>query len=460
MMEEVILIFDVGKTNKKVLLFDRNLKVVYEEESRFEEVLDDEGFPCDDAQKLEQWIKENIGKYLTHNEYLVKGINFTTYGATLVYLDKEGKRMTPIYNYLKPIPDQVLEGFYESRGGVEEFSRRTASPVLGMLNSGLQLLWLKRIKPEIFGRVHHVLHLPQYLSSLVHGQMVSEHTSIGCHTVMWDFDRMEYHPWLKDEGISLPDPVPVYETFPMTLVGSKFEAGVGIHDSSSSLAPYIMAAKEPFILISTGTWCISMNPFNNEPLSAEELQEDCLCFLGVHGKAVKSSRFFLGRIHDSNVERLQEHFKKEESAYKHVDPESRLICEYWESGEDGQLFFRNGVPEGLVDLQVDPGQFGSFETAYARLIVDLSRLAVHAIGLIIAEKDNTKHLYITGGFAKNSIFTTILSLAFPDKLVYTSKVDNATSLGAALVIAEKIWKGVTADLDLGLTSQVPHHPHQ
>ena len=45
-MTEVILIFDVGKTNKKVLLFDRKLALVHEEESRFDEVSDEDGFPA------------------------------------------------------------------------------------------------------------------------------------------------------------------------------------------------------------------------------------------------------------------------------------------------------------------------------------------------------------------------------------------------------------------------------
>ena len=454
----MILIFDVGKTNKKVLLFNRKLKVVLEEESRFEEVVDEEGFPCDDAYKLEQWIKETILSYLTHELYLVCGINFTTYGATLAYLDAEGKRLTPIYNYLKPLPDQVLEGFYESYGGVDEFSRRTASPSLGMLNSGLQLLWLKRCRPEQFIKVKQVLHFPQYLAYLVHGKIVSEHTSIGCHTGMWNFDAMQYHPWLKEEGIILPEPQVVSETFQVELEGKQIQVGIGIHDSSSSLAPFIMTAKEPFILVSTGTWCISMNPFNQEPLTAMELKEDCLCFLGVHGKAVKSSRFFLGHIHDLNVERLQEHFNKEESAYKNVDPGTRLVRKYWESGEKGTKFFRNGIPVGWVDPQVDPGEFGSFEEAYIRLMVDLSRQVVHSTALIIAKKDSTKHLYITGGFARNPIFSTILSLAFPEKRVYTSEIDNASSLGAALVMVENIWDGATDHLELGLTSPVPRRP--
>ncbi len=169
--EEVILVFDVGKTNKKVLLFDRALKVLHEEETRFEEVADEDGFPCEDADRLEAWIGQELDRYATCPDYLVRGVNFTTYGATLVHLDELGNRVAPIYNYLKPLPDHVLKGFHEAYGGEEEFCRRTASPFMGMLNSGIQLLWLKRTKPTHFQRIAQVLHLPQYISYLVTGQV-------------------------------------------------------------------------------------------------------------------------------------------------------------------------------------------------------------------------------------------------------------------------------------------------
>lgn len=447
---EALLIFDIGKTNKKVLLFDRNMKVVHEEEHIFPELEDDDGFPCDDAKGIELWIKDNIDKYVGSDKYRVLGINFSTYGATMVYKDTLGMRFTPVYNYLKPLPDHILDDFYEKYGGKEEFCRCTASPALGMLNSGLQLLWLKKTKPNIFQRVQQALHLPQYLASLVHEQAVSEYTSIGCHTMLWDFDRMAYHPWLEKEGISLPDPVPVSETFPVAIRGRMVEAGIGIHDSSASLAPYMMRASEDFVLVSTGTWCINMNPFNSDPLTAEELDQDCLCYLGAHGKVVKSSRFFLGRIHDLNVERLQEHFFTDGEAHKRVIPGAGILKELWNSGEEGQVFFRKGIPVGYVDLGVDCKQYGSFEYAYTQLMLDLTRMVAHSIKLILAEKDSTKHLYITGGFARNLIFRKLLCLAFPDKKVYTSQVDNASSLGAALVMADKIWEGVKEDLELGL----------
>ena len=49
-------------------------------------------------------------------------------------------------------------------GGESQFSKQTASPVLGNLNSGMQLYRMKYEKPEKFKQINYALHLPQYLS--------------------------------------------------------------------------------------------------------------------------------------------------------------------------------------------------------------------------------------------------------------------------------------------------------
>ena len=126
------MIFDIGKTNKKILVFDKSLGILHEEETIFEEIPDDDGFEGDDIERLEKWMLEACNKYLQDERYSVRGINFTTYGATLMYLDEKGKRLTPVYNYLKPMPEGVVEALYEANGGEAEFCRRTASPALGM----------------------------------------------------------------------------------------------------------------------------------------------------------------------------------------------------------------------------------------------------------------------------------------------------------------------------------------
>jgi glycerol kinase len=44
MKETIIAIYDIGKTNKKIILFNEDFKIVSEIEEKFAEVLDDDGF--------------------------------------------------------------------------------------------------------------------------------------------------------------------------------------------------------------------------------------------------------------------------------------------------------------------------------------------------------------------------------------------------------------------------------
>ena len=320
----VIAIFDIGKTNKKLLLFNNDLKVISESEEKFPLIKDDDGYDCDDIELIELWIKKSIINLVHSDKYDLKAVNFSTYGATIVCLDENGKRVTPVYNYLKPMDERIPENLYKLYGGRDEFCRRTASPALGMLNSGLQPLWLKTVKPEVFAKIKQILHFPQYLSYILTGKIYAEHTSIGCHTALWDFDSMSYHPWVNLHGLNLPQPVPVKTLNEVEIDGKKLMIGIGIHDSSASLAPYFASSKGNFILISTGTWCINMNPFNNEKLTAEQLDKDCLCYISITGQPVKSSRLFLGNLHETVVLKISTHFNKPEDYYKKVKADKKL----------------------------------------------------------------------------------------------------------------------------------------
>jgi len=446
MKQDVIAIFDIGKTNKKILLFDKQFKLVSQNERKIAEFLDEDGFSCDDLPLVEAWILEEIQQLSLSKDYILKAVNFATYGATLVYLDKDGKRLTPAYNYLKPMPEDVLAGFYEKYGGIEEFSRNTASPALGMLNSGLQILWLKKHKPEIYNQVSNILHLPQYFYYLVSKQITSELTSIGCHTAMWDFDKKCYHAWLADEKIELPVPVKNDESTELIVNDQKIQVGIGIHDSSSSLVPYLKGSTEPFILISTGTWCIFMNPFNDEPLTARQLSKDSLCYISTRQKQVKSSRLFMGHIHDVNSQRIADHFGLNSDYFKSFGVNESFLKNHLKE----RLFFKDGVSKDFIDLSVDLSAFNSPEEAYHRLIIDVTYLALDSLKLVIPENDNIISIYVTGGFARNVIFLCCLATQLPGKTIYTSEVDNATAFGAAITIWNKAFTGTEPILDLGL----------
>jgi sugar (pentulose or hexulose) kinase len=451
MKEKVIAVFDVGKTNKKLLLFDFNLKLVLEQEIRVAEKRDDDGFECDNIELIEKWIKESINKLVHSEKYDLTALNFATYGATIVYLDANGQRITPVYNYLKPIDERIPERLYRRYGGQDEFCRRTASPALGMLNSGIQILWLKTAKPEVFSKVRYILHFPQYLSYLISGKICSEHTSIGCHTGLWDFDNMKYHQWVTDQELDLPGPVPVGTFTEVVIDGKRIKVGIGIHDSSSSLAPYFTGNKGKFLLISSGTWCINMNPFNNEKLSVEQLDNDCLCYMSIARQPVKSSRLFLGNMHETGVKMINDHFRTTEDFYKNVKYDQDLIkmLKSRYSG-DRRAFFNSGPGSREFKERIDLFDFKSFDEGYHQLMSELSDLTCEAISLILPDRDDTENLYITGGFAKNKIFLKLIAKSFLSKKVYTSEISNSTALGAALVIYQSI-SDKQPELNLGLT---------
>jgi sugar (pentulose or hexulose) kinase len=446
-MSDAIAIFDIGKTNKKVLLFNEELEIVYQEEEQFLTTTDDDGDECDDITAIEQWIQSKINELASSTKYNLKATNFSTYGASLMHLDEKGKRVTPLYDYLKPMPDGIVEPVYEKHGGKKEFLRRTASPALGMMNSGFQILWLKKKKPELFRQIKYSLHLPNYLSYFLTRIPVSEYTSIGCHTAMWDFDNMNYHPWLADEGIaSLSDPLPNDRVREVSFNNLEFKAGTGIHDSSASLAPYLMQSREKFILVSTGTWCINMNPFNYEPLTYHQLENDCLSYMSINQKPVKSSRLFMGRIHDVNVQNLTKYFGISPDYYKKIGFNKDLL-----SGISFRRnkFFARGIPGELVDKNIDLSEFESFELAYHQLMSDLTALCKDSINLIIPGEDDIDSLYVSGGFARSELFTRMLAARYPEKKIYTTEIDNATALGAAFMVYNEMGKPGLPEIDMG-----------
>jgi sugar (pentulose or hexulose) kinase len=435
----VIAIFDVGKTNKKLFLFDENYRIVYEKSARFAETTDEDGFPCENLESLRLSVFDSLMEVLRKKEFVLKGINFSTYGASFVYLDEEGRPLAPLYNYLKAYPQALQDRFYDTYGGSEHFSLRAASPVLGSLNSGMQLYRIKYENPELFNRIRYALHLPQYLSHLISGSYYSDITSIGCHTNLWDFHKNDYQDWVQKEGIleKLPPIRSSQEVLPASFPGTNYPTGIGLHDSSAALIPYLVNFHEPFVLISTGTWCISLNPFNQSPLSLEELANDCLCYMNYQGKPVIASRLFAGYEHEQQVKRIATHFNQGTARYRQIryDPEimARLPKNKPSPLQEGQ--------EAKIELgrfgQRDLSLFSSGEEAYHQLLLDLVVEQVKSTRMVL-KNTAAKRIFVDGGFSKNMVYMNLLALFFPEMEVFAASMAQATAAGAALAI-HRAW---------------------
>jgi L-fuculokinase len=429
-MENAIAVFDIGKTNKKLLLFDGQYKVFLERSWQFDEIKDEDGYPCEDIAALSAWIKGAVDEVLSMENVAVKAINFSAYGASFVHVDSIGNPVAPLYNYLKPFPEKLQKEFYSKYGGQSNFSQITASPVLGNLNSGLQLYRLKYEQETVFHNIYRSLHLPQYISGIVTKKYISDITSIGCHTALWDFQKRKYHEWVYAENISkkLADIISGDETQPIQYKQHNLKIGIGMHDSSAALVPYLLNFAEPFVLLSTGTWNISLNPFNDEPLTTGELQKDCLCYLTHEAKPVKASRLFAGYEYDLQVKRIASHFQGQPEKYTGLHFNKDLL-EFPKKEQNEPYHLKTFSSREL-------NEFPNDENAYYQLVSDLVFAQKQATRLIM--NDDVKLLFVDGGFSKNAIFMHFLANIFPKQKVYAASVAQASALGAAMVI-HKSW---------------------
>jgi sugar (pentulose or hexulose) kinase len=434
MKKKVTAVFDIGRTNKKFFLFDADFQEVYREYNRFEEITDEDGYPTENLEALEKWAKEVLDRMMDSPEFEIEALNFSCYGASLVHIDENGKVLTPLYNYMKPLKADVYDAFYDKYGPENELSRSTGSQKVGMLNTGMHLYWLKYAKPKVYQQIKYSLHLPQYLSYLFTGVPVSEYTSIGCHTMLWDYEKKDYHAWVYQEKINekLPPIVSSTETIPIDYKGKIIEMGVGIHDSSSALLPYIRSIDKPFLLVSTGTWSISINPFNKGMLTKDDIDKGCLFNMRIDGSPVKVSTLFLGNEYKHQIKALSAHYKKQEDYHRTVKFDRDTFIEI---NKDFMYMFKwIGITSENMPEQTNI-RYDTFEHAYHQLMLELVLLQVKSIRSAIGDA-NIGRLYVDGGFSDNEVYIQLLSQSLTNIKLSTTDSSLGSALGAAIVISE------------------------
>jgi hypothetical protein len=219
--------------------------------------------------------------------------------------------------------------------------------------------------------------------------------------------------------------------------------------TTASLIPYLMGSSGHFILASTGIWCTFMNPYNQEPFDGVQPTDGMRGFMSVGSRQIKYSRFILGEIHDSNVTVLDDHFGVTGELYKTIKIKYKKI-EKIQANRRGRVFFRHGIPEGFADHDADLTHFLTYADAYHQMMYDLVDECMGSFREIVSEGDSTEIIYVTGGFARNDTFVRILAARIPDKRVYASTIENATSLGAAMEIFSETFDADLPPVYLGL----------
>ena len=292
-----IAVFDLGKTNQKVLLLDASDLNEITSRQMPNSVLQDP-YPHLDTASQWQFLCACLADF--GQAYGVDGVAITTHGATAALVTGDALAL-PVLDYEFELPQADVAAYNALRPAFSE----TFSPRLPAgLNLGAQLHYLQTHFPTEFSSTEHILTYPQYWSFRLTGQARSEVTSLGCHTDLWQPETGNFSSLV---GQTLPANLfpplaqagDVFALSHQAARATGLHAGLpvtcGIHDSNASLVPWL-ASDDPLSVVSSGTWTIVMSL--GCASAAMDAELDMLANVDALGRPTPTARFMGGRDYE------------------------------------------------------------------------------------------------------------------------------------------------------------------
>lgn len=454
-MEQVIAVLDIGKTNKKVAFYDEQMKLVS---------LESESFPAvpfkdvrvEQVEAIEGWFLEVLEK--SSKKYEVVSISITTHGAAAVCLDENGSLTVPPLDYTTEVDEDVHEAFFRKLGSREALQKETCTAeIRPIINVAKMLFFASRHFPAEFAKTRHILLYPQYFAWRLTGKMLADYTYAGCHTYLWDFSSGSWSSVADELGIR--DALPERVTYPGEVAGTLTESAsrksglpvntpvlTGVHDSNSSLIPYLLQEKQDFLLNSTGTWCVAMHPEEKAEMKEEDLGNTVFFNLSVSNTPVKTAIFMGGLEFErwftllQNINGRNDYPPFDAALVNRVIRENRQVILPGVVQGAGQFPESNAgivcdgifTPlEAIESGDVLPEVLGNYEKGFAILLLSL---ALHTeVAFKRAGLRRGTPVYTEGGFRNNKGYNQLIASLFPENSFFTTGIDEATSFGAALL---------------------------
>jgi sugar (pentulose or hexulose) kinase len=293
-----IAVIDIGKTNAKLALVDLPSLTEIAVVTRSNTVRTGPPWPHYDVEGHWQFLLSALTQF--HADYRVDAISVTTHGACAALLADDGTLAAPILDYEHVYLPEIVAAYDALK---PEFAQTGSPKLAGGLNLGAQLHYQFIADPGLLGRTKHIVPYPQYWGHRLTGIAVTDVTSIGCHTDLWQPQSGALSDLPAKLGVAekiAPMRRPAErlgtilpEIADATGLPLSTPVCVGIHDSNASLYPHLIGQRSPFSVVSTGTWVIAMAIGG----SAQTLDpaRDTLINVDANGDAVPSARFMGGR---------------------------------------------------------------------------------------------------------------------------------------------------------------------
>ncbi len=420
-MSGCVAVFDVGKTNLKVVVFDRGGAVLAERSAPNTPLAPDSEWSYLRLDTEGAWafllgaLKE-LGA-----RFSIEAISTTTHGCAGVLMRNGGPALPPL--------DYEFDGFaavdadYDAARPPFDEAR---SPHLSRgLNLGRHIFYYERCYPEQFKQATAFLTYAQYLGWRLGGVMASEVTSLGAHTDLWrpnggDLSTMvdklgwrRLFPPMRKAWDTLGTIKP--EVAHATGLSPDVRIVCGAHDSNAALVPHLLSRREPFTVVSTGTWVIIMAVGGTGQLDPNA---DMLANIDVRGEPVPTARFMGGR--EYAVLAGDAPADADEGDIAAIITTGALAVPAF-SDQGGPFASRKGVIEG--EAPASPKARAALATLYSTL------MTAHTLRRLEAPGD----LIVEGGFTRSPAFAAVLALLMPGRSVVIAPMSAGADAGAAML---------------------------
>jgi L-fuculokinase len=420
-MNGCVAVFDVGKTNIKLVLFDRGGAVLAERSAPNTPLAPDGQWPYLRLETEGAWtfligaLKE-LGA-----RFSIEAISTTTHGCAGVLMGHDREALPPL-DYEFDGFDAVDTAYDAARPSYGE----SWSPHLSRgLNLGRHIFYYERNFPDQFEQATAFLTYPQYFAWRIGGAMASETTSLGAHTDLWRPNEGDLSSMVDKLGWRrlFPPMRKAWDT--LGTLKSEVAAATGLppdvriicgaHDSNASLVPHLISRRDPFTVISTGTWVIIMAVGGTARLDPKA---DMLANVDVRGEPVPTARFMGGREYavlagDSPAD-------ADEADVEAVIASGALALPAF-SDQGGPFAARKGVIEG--EAPATPNARAALATLYSALMTAHMLRRLEAPGELIVE----------GGFTRSPAFAAVLARLMPGRRVLIAPMSAGAAAGAAML---------------------------
>jgi sugar (pentulose or hexulose) kinase len=464
-------VIDIGMTNKKVAVYDGNLRPLDAKYRSFAPKMVN-GLETHDLEAMEEWFIDVLKSFAA--QYPLKAIAISAHGATFVCVGKDGKPAIPCVYYTHEPGEDFHRRFYERFGDAQELQAQTGTPAFkAMINPAKGIFFAREQFGEAFNNVVSVLPYPQYWGFRFTGKMGVESTYMGNHTYLWDqldnrlstvAQKLEIASLIPDKLYKSWDTLGTISTEFAAQTGLPADTIVtmGIHDSNSAMLPHFAQKGERgFILNSTGTWCVIMNPVEKYGFAPDELGKVVFFNISAFGTPIKTAIFLGGQ----EFETWTGLFKKlhgcanipgwDEELYRRILKEKRLFLLPELTPGSGQFpACRARITEDGKDYFFDTADMhkcsAGYEELFAVLRISLVMQTLTALERTGIEKGH--EVYTEGGFRKDESYSRLLASALADNKVYLTNAAEAAALGAAMTakmaLTGKSLKDLAGDFEI------------